>query len=179
MGTAPAFASVSEALDMVQAGLSYLAAADAAQLPAGDPGRVPAPAGAQRCDRHCGAGVHPWPGSPPGQGLPPTTPDYSAVAWLIHHDPDPPAGPPSGNIARPRPASTPIARVLTALAAGLRAWAHISLADLLLLDNDSALQEEWTAQVRARWAANRAFAAETGSEGGAWSGRAGRRGDRL
>jgi hypothetical protein len=34
MGTAPAFASVSEALDMVQAGLSYLAAADAAQLPA-------------------------------------------------------------------------------------------------------------------------------------------------
>jgi hypothetical protein len=30
------------------------------------------------------------------------------------------------------------------------------------------LQEEWTAQVRARWAATRAFAAETGSEGGAW-----------
>jgi hypothetical protein len=52
--------------------------------------------------------------------------------------------------------------------AGNPAWAHISLADLLLLDNDSALQEEWTAQVRARWAASRAFAAETGSEGGAW-----------
>src|SRR5207248_1310202 len=34
MGTAPAFASVSEAMDMVQAGLSYLAAADAAQLAA-------------------------------------------------------------------------------------------------------------------------------------------------
>jgi hypothetical protein len=50
----------------------------------------------------------------------------------------------------------------------VRAWAHISLADLLLLDGDSALQEEWTAQVRARWAASRAFAAETGSEGGAW-----------
>src|SRR5262249_16772472 len=46
--------------------------------------------------------------------------------------------------------------------------AHISLADLLLLDGDSALQEEWTAEVRARWAAARAFAAETGSEGGAW-----------
>jgi hypothetical protein len=52
----------------------------------------------------------------------------------------------------------------------VRAWAHISLADLLLLDGDSALQEEWTAQVRARWAASRAFAAETGSEGGAWLG---------
>ena len=34
MGTAPAFASVSEAMEMVQAGLSYLAAADAAQLDA-------------------------------------------------------------------------------------------------------------------------------------------------
>jgi hypothetical protein len=34
MGTAPAFASVSEAMEVVQAGLSYLAAADAAQLDA-------------------------------------------------------------------------------------------------------------------------------------------------
>ncbi len=32
MSTSPAFANVSEAMDMVQAGLSYLAAADAAQL---------------------------------------------------------------------------------------------------------------------------------------------------
>ena len=32
--TAPAFASVGEALEMVRAGLGYLAAADAAQLPA-------------------------------------------------------------------------------------------------------------------------------------------------
>ena len=45
---------------------------------------------------------------------------------------------------------------------------HISLADLLLLDGDSALQEQWTAQVRERWAARRAFASEAGSEGGAW-----------
>ena len=50
----------------------------------------------------------------------------------------------------------------------VRAWAHISLADLMLLDGDSALQEQWTAQVRARWAAHRAFASETGSDGGAW-----------
>jgi hypothetical protein len=50
----------------------------------------------------------------------------------------------------------------------VKAWVHLSLADLLLLDGDSALQEQWTAQVRERWAARRAFAAETGSEGGAW-----------
>jgi hypothetical protein len=50
----------------------------------------------------------------------------------------------------------------------VKAWVHISLADLLLLDGDSALQDQWTAQVRERWAARRAFASETGSEGGAW-----------
>ena len=50
----------------------------------------------------------------------------------------------------------------------VKAWVHISLADLMLLDGDSALQEQWTAQVRERWAACRAFASQTGSEGGAW-----------
>jgi hypothetical protein len=50
----------------------------------------------------------------------------------------------------------------------VKAWAHISLADLVLLDGDSALQQEWTEQVRARWAARRAHAAETGANDGAW-----------
>ena len=50
----------------------------------------------------------------------------------------------------------------------VKAWAHISLADLILLDADSALQDEWTEQVRARWAARRAHAAETGANDGAW-----------
>ena len=50
----------------------------------------------------------------------------------------------------------------------VKVWAHISLADLLRLDGDSALQEQWTAQVRAAWAAHRAAASETGSDGGAW-----------
>ena len=36
MGTAPAFASVSEALDMVRAGLGFLAAADATELTAAE-----------------------------------------------------------------------------------------------------------------------------------------------
>ena len=50
----------------------------------------------------------------------------------------------------------------------VKAWAHISLADLLLLDGDSALQEEWTERVRAAWAARRAAASETGASDGAW-----------
>jgi hypothetical protein len=50
----------------------------------------------------------------------------------------------------------------------VKVWAHMSLADLLRLGGSSALQEEWTAQVRARWAARRAEAAGTGSDGGAW-----------
>src|SRR6266567_4511354 len=50
----------------------------------------------------------------------------------------------------------------------VKAWAHISLADLLLLDGDSALQEQWTARVRERWAAHRAKASETGADDGAW-----------
>ena len=50
----------------------------------------------------------------------------------------------------------------------VKAWVHISLADLLLLEGSSALQEEWTAGVRAQWAAHRAAASAGGSEGGAW-----------
>jgi hypothetical protein len=50
----------------------------------------------------------------------------------------------------------------------VKTWAHISLADLILLDGDSALQDQWTEQVRARWAARRAHAAEAGASDGAW-----------
>jgi hypothetical protein len=50
----------------------------------------------------------------------------------------------------------------------VKAWVHIALADLLLLDADSALQDQWTAQVRARWAAHRAKASETGAPDGTW-----------
>src|SRR6476659_9284294 len=50
----------------------------------------------------------------------------------------------------------------------VKAWVHITLADLLLLDADSALQEQWTAQVRQRWAVRRAQASETGANDGAW-----------
>jgi len=50
----------------------------------------------------------------------------------------------------------------------VKAWAHMSLTDLLRMDGSSALQEEWTAQVRAQWAAHRAEASQAGSDGGAW-----------
>src|SRR6185437_5749802 len=38
----------------------------------------------------------------------------------------------------------------------------------MLLDGDSALQEQWTERVRAAWAARRAHASETGANDGAW-----------
>src|ERR1700746_1181150 len=50
----------------------------------------------------------------------------------------------------------------------VKIWAHMSLAELLRLDGSSARKEEGTAQVRAAWAAHRAEAAETGSDGGTW-----------
>jgi hypothetical protein len=50
----------------------------------------------------------------------------------------------------------------------VRAWAHMSLAGLLRLDGSSALQQEWTVQVRAAWAARRAAASQAGGDGGAW-----------
>jgi hypothetical protein len=50
----------------------------------------------------------------------------------------------------------------------VKAWVHVSLADLLRLEGSSALLEQWTAQVRARWAARRAGASEGGGDGGAW-----------
>jgi Domain of unknown function (DUF222) len=50
----------------------------------------------------------------------------------------------------------------------VRALVHMSLADLMRLDGSSALMEEWSAQVRAQWAAARAAASASGSDGGAW-----------
>jgi len=50
----------------------------------------------------------------------------------------------------------------------VKTWVHISLTDLLRLNGSSALQEQWTEQVRARWAARRAHAAESGASDGAW-----------
>jgi hypothetical protein len=50
----------------------------------------------------------------------------------------------------------------------VKALVHISLADLVRLNGSPALAQEWIAEVRARWAAARAAASESGSDGGAW-----------
>ena len=50
----------------------------------------------------------------------------------------------------------------------VKAWVHISLADLIVLEGSSALLEEWTSRVRAQWAGHRAEASAGGSDGGAW-----------
>ena len=50
----------------------------------------------------------------------------------------------------------------------VKAWVHVSLADLLMMEGSSALLEEWTAGVRAQWAAHRAAASMGGSDGAAW-----------
>jgi hypothetical protein len=49
-----------------------------------------------------------------------------------------------------------------------KAWAHVSLADLLALDGSSALLAEWTERIRGQWAAARAGASVTGTDGAAW-----------
>jgi Domain of unknown function (DUF222) len=50
----------------------------------------------------------------------------------------------------------------------VKALVHISLADLIGLEGSPALLQEWICSMRARWAAHRAAASETGSDGGAW-----------
>src|SRR5207302_6890893 len=50
----------------------------------------------------------------------------------------------------------------------VKALVHVSLADLMLIDGSSALLDEWIAGVRAQWAAARAAASQSGSDGGAW-----------
>ena len=110
--TAPAYAS--EALDMVRAGLGYLAAADAAQLPAATQAEClreleqdDAAATAARAFLLAGftAGA-----GPAGDG------DYSAVSWLIHRT-GITRGAAVGHSAWAKRAATH-PRVLAALAAG-------------------------------------------------------------
>jgi Domain of unknown function (DUF222) len=50
----------------------------------------------------------------------------------------------------------------------VKAWVHISLADLLRLDGSSALLEQWTTQIQAQWAARRAGASDGNGTEGAW-----------
>jgi Domain of unknown function (DUF222) len=50
----------------------------------------------------------------------------------------------------------------------VKLWGHVSLAELRALDDGSVLQEQWIGEMTIRWAARRAAASETGSDGAAW-----------
>ena len=50
----------------------------------------------------------------------------------------------------------------------VKALVHVCFADLCELDADSALQDKWIAEYRARWAAHRAAASVATGDGGAW-----------
>jgi hypothetical protein len=50
----------------------------------------------------------------------------------------------------------------------VKAWAHVSLAELRALDDGSVLQDQWIGEMAIRWAARRAAASQTGSDGAAW-----------
>src|SRR6185437_1070189 len=52
--------------------------------------------------------------------------------------------------------------------APLRVWAYISLADLMRLPGSADLVAQWAAQLHARWAGQRAAAAEQGGHQGLW-----------
>jgi uncharacterized protein DUF222 len=50
----------------------------------------------------------------------------------------------------------------------VKVLAHVTLADLMLLEGSERLREEWTRQARARWAGYKARNAETRGDDGAW-----------
>jgi hypothetical protein len=50
----------------------------------------------------------------------------------------------------------------------VKLWGHVSLAELRALDDGSVLQDQWIGEMAVRWAAHRAAASETGSDGAAW-----------
>jgi len=82
VGTAPAFASVGEAMDMVRAGLRYLAATDAAQLAAAT--QAECLRGLEQADAIATAArASMLAGFTAGQGYAGDA-DYSAVSWLMH-----------------------------------------------------------------------------------------------
>jgi Domain of unknown function (DUF222)/HNH endonuclease len=50
----------------------------------------------------------------------------------------------------------------------VKVLAHVTLADLMLLEGSEKLRDEWTRQSRIRWAGYRSFSAEARGDDGAW-----------
>ena len=189
MGTTPAPAlapaSASEAMEMVHAGLGWLAAADAAALGAQTQARCLRML-EQASSMTTAARAVVLAAFTAGRGYSADA-DYSPRAWLMHHT-GITRGAAAGHTAWARRlAAHP--QVVAALAAKemsesygrticqwtdkragqpVKALVHVSLADLMVLDGSSELMARWAAGVRARWAAARAAASVSGSDGGAW-----------
>ena len=137
------------------------------ELPDEDPGRAFADRGVRLVTTFQGAGVL-------NGDL---TPDCAAVVGAVLDALSAPAGAEDTRSHAQRYHDGLHEAMRRLLAAGLlperagqpvKALAHVALADLMRLDGSSALLEEWSAQVRAQWAAARAAASVTGSDGGAW-----------
>ena len=145
----------------------------------GDLRPVPAPGPATARTTGSRTGRSGWrppsraPGSSAGTS-PPSAPRWSARCWTPCR---PPRGP--GTCGRTGSGTTTRCRTRCSACSGagllpgragqpVRAWAHMSLAELLALDGDGALLGQWTDAVRARWAGHRAAASVAGSDGAAW-----------
>jgi hypothetical protein len=50
----------------------------------------------------------------------------------------------------------------------VKAWVHVSLAELRAMDGDSVLEDQWITAIRGTWAAARAGASVAGGDGAAW-----------
>jgi hypothetical protein len=50
----------------------------------------------------------------------------------------------------------------------VKAWVHVSLAELRAMDGDSRLEEQWVSEMQARWAGYQAAASVSGGDGAAW-----------
>src|SRR5438876_617412 len=180
MGPAPAFASVGEALDMVRAGLGYLAAADAAQLSAATQAeclRGLEQAGAVLTAARASVLA----GFTAGQGYADDA-AYSARAWLIHQTRITPGAAVGHTAWAKRVVTHP--RVVAALAAGTvtepvgrltclwtgkpPAVPRATPGELQAGAAAGGLGRQWTAQIGGRWATRRASASQAGSDGGAW-----------
>jgi len=212
MNPVPAFPSVADAMAAVQAGLRFLAAADATRMSA------QAQAECLQMMERVNASVTAARASvlsafTSGQGYSADA-DYSPRAWLIHKTRvtkvvavahtawakrmvthprvmaalaavvgavldalGAPAGAEDSRTHAQRYHDALQEAMRRLLAAGLlperagqpvKALVHVSLADLMLIDGSSALLDEWIAGVRAQWAAARAAASQSGSDGGAW-----------
>jgi hypothetical protein len=169
VSTAPSPASTTEALRMLESAMRYLSAADTIAMAAQTQAQCLITL--ERLDAiETAARTSILTAFTSGQGYCADA-DYSPKAWLVHKTQITKGAAMAHAAWVRRAAAHPrVAAGLLPERAGqpVKAWVHISLADLMVLEGSSALLEEWTAGVRAQWAGHRAAGSAGGSDGGAW-----------